>query len=105
MDGVCRQKIVGQEALRIGLVEEVSPDNDVMGHAEQLWRCMAANSTYALIRSKCNINHCFRDPSLMTIEDTPMPLIVSLNRDECRDALMSFQTKSVRSVPNASRNK
>ena len=97
--------VSGHEALRIGLVEEVSPDNDAMVHAEHLWRGMAANSSYALIRSKSVINHCFRDPFLKTVGDTAIPLVVSLATDECQKALASFKNQSTRfSDPNSSRS-
>lgn len=82
--------VTGREALTIGLVEEVSPDNDVMVDAEHLWQGMATNSRYALIRSKRVINHCFRDPFLMMVDDTAMPLVASLATDECQGALASF---------------
>ena len=88
--------VAGHEALTIGLVEEVSPDNDVMGHAEHLWRGMAAHSRYALIRSKSVINHCFQDPFLKLVGDTAIPLVASLATDECRDALASFKNQSTR---------
>jgi enoyl-CoA hydratase/carnithine racemase len=97
--------VTGHEALAIGLVEEVSPDNNVMVHAEHLWRGMAPNSRYALIRSKSVINHCFRDPFLMLVDDTAMPLVASLATDECRGALASFKNQSTRSsTPNPSRS-
>lgn len=97
--------VAGHEAQKIGLVEEVSPDNDVMVHAEHLWRGMAVNSRYALIRSKIVINDCLRDPFLMMVDDTAMPLVASLATDECRSALASFKNRSKRSsAPDPSRS-
>lgn len=94
------------EALAMGLVEEVAPDNGLMEHAERLWRSMAAKSSYALSRSKSVLNHCFRDPFLVTVEDAAMPLVSSLATDDCRGALAAFNKRSTRPPdPNPSQPK
>ncbi len=91
------QTLAGQEALAVGLVEVVSPDNRVMAHAEDLWRRMAAHSHDALVRSKSVLNQCFRDPFLEAVEDAALPMVASLTTNACKDALASFLKKSKRS--------
>lgn len=97
------EAVSGSEAQAMGLVEVVARDNDLMDHADRLWRRMAASSSYALTRTKSVISNCFRDPFLVSVEDAAMPLVASLATDACRDALASFTKQSKRPAdPNPS---
>ncbi len=88
------ETVSAEKAFAIGLIEEVTPNEDVFGRAAAIWQKISSNSKYALRQSKKMVKHCQQDPYLVAVEDKALPMVQSLATDECREALVSFKRQT-----------
>ena len=82
-----------ETALRIGLVEEVSPPEQVLLRAENLAAKVLKNSFASIRQTKRVIAGCARDPNLQTISDPARPLVDSIQTPDFKEATRAFLEK------------
>jgi enoyl-CoA hydratase len=80
-------------ALRIGLVEEVSPPEQVLQRGEDLVAKVLKNSFSSIRQTKRVIAACARDPNLATISDPVLSMVESTRTSDFKEATRSFLEK------------
>jgi enoyl-CoA hydratase len=80
-------------ALRIGLVEEVSPPEYIFERTDQLLAKILKNSFSAIRQTKRVIADCARDPNLLLISDPALPLVDSTRTPDFKAATQAFIKK------------
>jgi enoyl-CoA hydratase len=80
-------------ALRIGLVEEVSPPEKIFERAEELLAKILKNSFSSIRRTKRVIADCARDPNLLLVPDPAQPLVDSTGTSDFKEATRAFLEK------------
>jgi enoyl-CoA hydratase/carnithine racemase len=82
-----------ETALRIGLVEEVSPPEQIMERTENLLSKILKNSFSSIRQTKRVIADCARDPNLQTISDPALSLVESTKTSDFKEATRAFLEK------------
>jgi enoyl-CoA hydratase/carnithine racemase len=86
-------QIDAETALRIGLVEEISPPDQIREWAENLLTRILKNSFPSIRQTKRVIADCLRDPNLSSIPDPALPLVESTKTDDFKEATRAFLEK------------
>ncbi len=82
-----------ETALRIGLIEEVTPPEQILQRAEDLVSKVLKNSFSSILQTKRVIADCARDPNLVTISDTALSLVESTKTSDFKEATRAFLEK------------
>jgi len=82
-----------ETAFRIGLVEEVSPPEQIMERTENLLSKILKNSFSSIRQTKRVIADCARDPNLQTISDPALSLVESTQTPDFKEATRAFLEK------------
>jgi enoyl-CoA hydratase len=77
-------------ALRIGLVEEVCPGDQLFQQIESILGRMEKNSAAAIRETKRVISECRRDPNLDQVADSAAPMVSSTQTQDFREATKAF---------------
>jgi enoyl-CoA hydratase len=80
-------------ALRVGLVEEVSPPEQIFERTEDLLSKILKNSFSSIRQTKRVIADCARDPNLLLISDPALPLVDSTQTFDFKEASRAFLEK------------
>jgi len=80
-------------ALRVGLVEEVSPPEQIFERTENLLSRILKNSFSSIRQTKRVIADCARDPNLLLISDPALPLVDSTQTPDFKEASRAFLEK------------
>ena len=80
-------------ALRVGLVEEVSPPEQIFERTEDLLSKILKNSFSSIRQTKRVIADCARDPNLLLISDPALPLVDSTQTPDFKEASRAFLEK------------
>ena len=87
------EQVDAETALRIGLVEEVSPPEQMMERTENLLSKILKNSFSSIRQTKKVIADCARDPNLQTISDPAWPMVESTRTPDFKEATRAFLEK------------
>jgi enoyl-CoA hydratase len=87
------EQVDAETACRIGLVEEVSPPDQVLKQAETLLSRILKNSSSSIGQTKKVIAECLRDPNLLRVSDPALPLVESMKREDFKKATREFLAK------------
>jgi enoyl-CoA hydratase/carnithine racemase len=87
------EQVDAETALRIGLVEEVSPPEQIMERTENLLSKILKNSFSSIRQTKKVIADCARDPNLQTISDPAWPMVESTRTPDFKEATRAFLEK------------
>lgn len=82
-----------ETALRIGLVEEVSPPERIFERTEDLFSKVLKNSFSSIRQTKRVLAECVRDPNLRTISDPALSLVESTQTPDFKEATRAFLEK------------
>jgi len=82
-----------ETALRIGLVEEVSPPEKIFERTEEQLAKILKNSFSSIRQTKGVIAECARDPNLLLISDPALPLVDSTKTRDFKTATQAFLEK------------
>ena len=80
-------------ALRIGLVEELSPPDQIHQRAETLVSKILKNSSPAIRQTKKVIADCARDPNLSLVKHPVFPMVDSTRSPDFKEATRAFLEK------------
>jgi enoyl-CoA hydratase/carnithine racemase len=80
-------------ALRIGLVEEVGPPEQIRQRAEALVSRILKNSAAAIRQTKRVIADCAQDPNLFLVNDPAFPMADSAQGEDFKEATRAFLEK------------
>jgi enoyl-CoA hydratase/carnithine racemase len=82
-----------ETALRIGLVEELSPPDQIFQRAETLLSKILKNSSPAIRQTKRVIADCGQDPNLFLVNDPALPMVDSTKSEDFKEATRAFLEK------------
>ena len=82
-----------ETAFRIGLVEELSPTDQIHQRAETLIAKILKNSSPAIRQTKRVIADCARDPNLSRVNDPALPMVDSTKSQDFKEATRAFLEK------------
>jgi enoyl-CoA hydratase len=82
-----------ETALRIGLVEELSPPDQIHQRAETLLSKILKNSSPAIRQTKRVIADCAQDPNLFLVSDPAFPMVDSTKSEDFKEATRAFLEK------------
>ena len=82
-----------ETALRIGLVEEVSPPEQIFERTENLLSKILENSFSSIKQTKKVIAECQRDPNLSNIPDPAFSLVESTKTEDFKERTQAFLEK------------
>jgi len=82
-----------EAALRIGLVEEVCPPDQIFERAENILSRILKNSFASIRQTKKVVADCMRDPNLSNTPDTALPLVQSTKTEDFKGATRAFLEK------------
>ena len=82
-----------ETAFRIGLVEELSPPDQIHQRAETLVSKILKNSAPAIRQTKRVIADCARDPNLSLVNDPAIPMVDSTKSQDFKEATRAFLEK------------
>ena len=80
-------------AFRIGLVEELSPPDQIFPRAETLLSKILKNSSPAIRQTKRVIAECGQDPNLFLVNDPAFPMVDSTKSEDFKEATRAFLEK------------
>jgi enoyl-CoA hydratase len=87
------EPVDAETALRIGLVEEVSPPEKIFERTEELVAKILKNSPSSIRQTKRVVAACARDPNLLLVADPALPLVESTGTPDFREATRAFLEK------------
>ena len=87
------ERIDGETALAVGLVEEIVPSDDLWSRTATLLERVSSNSIYSLRQSKKVLEECVRDPNLAEVKDTAEPMVKSIKTADFKEGVQSFLDK------------
>ena len=82
-----------ETAFRIGLVEELSPPDQIHQRAETLVSKILKNSSPAIRQTKRVIADCARDPNLSLVNDPAIPMVDSTKSQDFKEATRALLEK------------
>jgi len=87
------EQVDAETALRIGLVEEVSPAEKIFERTEDLLSKILKYSFSSIRQTKKVLAECARDPNLRTISDPARSLVESTKTPDFKEATRAFLEK------------
>lgn len=87
------EQVNAETALRIGLVEEVSPSEKIFERTEDLLSRILQYSFSSIRQTKKVIAECSRDPNLQTISDPARSLVESTKTPDFKESTRAFLEK------------
>jgi enoyl-CoA hydratase len=89
---------VGAEtAFQIGLIEELSPPEQIFERVDVLLGKIRKNSSASIRRTKRVIADCGRDPNLFLVTDPAFPMVDSAGSEDFKTATRAFLEKRKKS--------
>ena len=86
-------QIDAETAWRIGLVEETSPPDKIFEGAESLLSRIRNNSPSSIRQTKKLIAAWLKDPNLLLVDNTALPMVESMKSDDFLKATRAFLEK------------
>ena len=83
----------GETALRIGLIEELSPPEQVFERVDVLLGKIRKNSSTSIRQTKRVIADCGQDPNLFLVNDPAFPMVDSARSEDFKKATRAFLEK------------
>lgn len=79
-----------ETALKIGLVEEISPPDKIFECVESLLGRIRKNSLSSIRGTKKVVAACLRDPNLFQMDDKAFPMVESTKSEDFKEATRAF---------------